>query len=420
MQYGASAPNRSLAVNLPLLSGIEGKFQAEVPETLSHSVDHPTRSAPQQKSPLDYPSFNSDQFDQQLQRYRQYLAEQGRPDILIVGSSRAAMGVDPLALQRGLFIRGYPQLKIFNFGINGATAQVVDLLLREILTPDQLPNLILWADGVRAFNAGRPDFTYGKMVTSPGYRQLAVAPPKPLQAAPSPQNCLETSSGYVASQVAPRPLTALWLSVLLNPQFVTNPSCSHWSQSLELLTYNSIRASQEDLKSLERLGFYPVSERFNPHIYYRKYPRVAGIYDGDYQDFNLWGEQMEATARIVRFVRQQQIPLIYVNLPLTRDYMDGARSTYEREFRQFIQELARTEGFIFRDLNRPPLVRNEYFLDPSHLNRFGAYAVAADLAQDTTLPWPRLMKPETPIGQRPLPWALALSQLHRGFKLIKL
>ena len=34
---------------------------------------------------------------------------------------------------------GYENADIFNFGINGATAQVVDMVLRQVLEPDQLP-----------------------------------------------------------------------------------------------------------------------------------------------------------------------------------------------------------------------------------------------------------------------------------------
>jgi hypothetical protein len=53
-----------------------------------------------------------------------------------------------------------------------------------------------------------------------------------------------------------------------------------------------------------------------------------------------------------------------------------------------MQRLAQQEGFIFRDLSSLWLSQNDYFADPSHLNRFGAEAVAKQLAQDRTLPWP--------------------------------
>lgn len=120
----------------------------------------------------EFPSFNSPQFDQQLALYQQYVLTQGVPDVLVVGSSRALRGIDPSQLAQRLQERGHGKLKIFNLGINGATARVVEVLLAQVLPPEQLPKLILWADGVRAFNEGRTDATYQAMAASPAYRLM--------------------------------------------------------------------------------------------------------------------------------------------------------------------------------------------------------------------------------------------------------
>ena len=81
-------------------------------------------------------------------------------------------GVDPAALRQSLGAAGYEGLSIFNFGVNGATAQVVDLIVRRLIPPDQLPQIIVWADGARAFNSGRTDVTFDAIATSEGYQQL--------------------------------------------------------------------------------------------------------------------------------------------------------------------------------------------------------------------------------------------------------
>uniref|UniRef100_A0ACD5GW23 Uncharacterized protein n=1 Tax=Desertifilum tharense IPPAS B-1220 TaxID=1781255 RepID=A0ACD5GW23_9CYAN len=54
--------------------------------------------------------------------------------MLIVGSSRALRGIDPVALREALAAQGYADVSVYNFGVNGATAQVVDLIVRRILT----------------------------------------------------------------------------------------------------------------------------------------------------------------------------------------------------------------------------------------------------------------------------------------------
>ena len=86
----------------------------------------------------------------------------------MIGSSRALRGVDPAALRQALDISGHEDLSVFNFGVNGATAQVVDLTIRRVLEPHQLPRLIVWADGARAVNSGRTDVTFNAIAASEG------------------------------------------------------------------------------------------------------------------------------------------------------------------------------------------------------------------------------------------------------------
>jgi hypothetical protein len=43
---------------------------------------------------------------------------------------------------------------------------------------------------------------------------------------------------------------------------------------------------------------------------------------------------------------------------------------------------------VFRDISQhPDLIHNEYFVDPSHINQYGARATASYLATDTAIPW---------------------------------
>ncbi|MEM9806103.1 MAG: hypothetical protein AAF959_12555, partial [Cyanobacteria bacterium P01_D01_bin.56] len=100
--------------------------------------------------PNVFPSLGSAILDDQLRLYLSYIATLGPPDILIVGSSRALQGLDPRQLQSLLNNQGYP-VRVFNFSVNGATAQVMNFVLQRLLTPDQLPKLIIWGDGSRAF-----------------------------------------------------------------------------------------------------------------------------------------------------------------------------------------------------------------------------------------------------------------------------
>jgi hypothetical protein len=297
----------------------------------------------------NFPTFNSQRLDQELQLYYQYLQKYGKPDVLIIGSSRSLQGIDPTALRNALSTQGYPGLKVYNFGINGATAQVINLVLQKVLTPEQLPRLLVWGDGSRAFNSGRQDMTYNSILASEGYRRLALGD------RPIPLRVFFTGQILATKATPTKPF----------PQIAAD---------------------------LDSYGFNALSSRYDPQTYYQHYPWVPGQYDSNYQDFQLWGNQSTATQAIAEFTRAQGIPLAFVNLPLTTDYVaDPVRRDYEQRFQQHMAQLAEQQGFLFIDYHQQPeLVRNDYFVDPSHINHEGAKAVAAQLATDTRLPWQML------------------------------
>ncbi|MEG4322986.1 MULTISPECIES: hypothetical protein [unclassified Microcoleus] len=385
-------------------------------------------------------SFSSDLLDEQLELYLSYVAAVGPPDVLIVGSSRALQGVDPKQLKQSLAANGSPGLKVFNFAVNGATAQVVDFQLRRLLKPDHLPQMIVWADGVRAFNSGRDDRTFNSIVGSEGSQLLAAGVlPKLASDEPNvipqcyrfPQPCANSTfrrsqasvdrafrggleahptvkflnSGTGMEPVAhPGGLEAHPTVKFLNSgtgmergleahptiQFLSSGTgMEPVAQNAVSQTTVAIRQVSELADAIDSNGFMPMSGSYNPDTYYRQRPYVSGKYDRDYEDFNLGGEQATAFNSLVAFTKTRKIPLIFVNLPLTDDYLDPTRRWAEQQFRQRMQQLSRQKGFAFRDLSQRWPNRNEFFFDPSHLNSFGAIAVSRILASDTSIIWPR-------------------------------
>ncbi|PSN17316.1 hypothetical protein C7271_18360 [filamentous cyanobacterium CCP5] len=277
------------------------------------------------------PSLGSPILDEQIALYRSYVATVGVPDVLIVGSSRALQGLDPEALQAGLAAAGYGHLRAYNFGVNGATAQMVSFVLRRLLTPEELPQMVLWPGGSRSFNSSRFDRTFATLLASPGYAAL--------------------NSDSEAS-----PTRAIQPSLPISP--------------------------------INAYGFLPLKEQFSPAIYYRSFPRVSGRYDNDYSPFRLDGVQAVSFAAVVSFLKAQQIPLVFINLPLTDNYLDAIRLGYERQFQGFLQKQAQSEGLQVVDLLEQWQGQNQYFADPSHLNQYGAAAIARQLAASRSLPWP--------------------------------
>lgn len=376
---------------------------------------------------IDYPTFNSRQLDERFAIYRQYLQQNGTPDVLIIGSSRALRGVDPAALQTALKAPGSRPLKVFNFGINGATAQVMDLLVRYLLPQESLPKLIVWADGARAFNSGRQDVTHNGIIASQGFQAVAagslplpgtVTTAKPVgnqlpkgttampqslisdryQQADKQFNAALSTTSIVYSQ-RDRLKTQLRdrLVALLPPRL---PISSQGATALNDLSNSTSPAAaaagatapvlSDGLGNSDYQGFLPLAVRFNPTTYYQKYSRVPGDYDSDYENFRLEGSQAEALANLVQFTQTNQIQLVFVNLPLTKDYLDPTRRQYEEQFQAQMQQWAQQFGFVYRDLSQTFLTQNDYFSDPSHLNRYGGYVVSQRLASDALIPWGQL------------------------------
>ncbi len=362
------------------------------------------------------PSLNNQLLDEKLALYQQRIFESGPPDVLIVGSSRALRGVDPKALQEALAAQGYRDVDVFNFAINGATAQVIDLLIRRVLTPEQLPKLIIWADGARAFNSGRVDTTYNEIATSEGYQQLNAGTFPSLVNG----NRRLTRSGETASQTSganqtAQPLASLnasyqsinnWLNQSLGKVSSTYPQRNQLKSLLReqfvtvLQQTNLLQAKDpkhSQLLSVEDAidfdGFLPLSMRFNPASYYKQHSRVAGSYDKDYESFQLRGDQDNALESLVQFAKAHQIGIVFVNLPLTKDYLDPVRIEYEEQFQKYMRSSALDKGLIFLDLTQLLLTKNDYFSDPSHLNRYGADKVSNQLAKDPMIPWSLVIRP---------------------------
>ncbi len=350
------------------------------------------------------PTFHSQQLDEKLALYRRRVSQSGPPDVLVIGSSRALRGVDPAALRQALDASGYDGLSIFNFGVNGATAQVVDLIVRRLIPPDQLPQLIVWADGARAFNSGRVDVTFNAIATSEGYRQL--------QASDTPDGMNDLALGSLSEQLkvrarsADRGLSEFFgrvssgyshrarIRTALGQGFgAIAPDFAGTDGSTQV--GDTPTGAPTETSLIDYDGFLALSTRFNPATYYQEHAEVKGLYDGDYKDFQLEGKQTEATQNLLTFTSNKDVPVIFINTPLTDEYLDSYRSEAEETFSQYMVEISQRSDDVltYRDFGQLWPQRYDYFSDPSHLNRYGAYQVSSRLAQDPLIPWPEPLPP---------------------------
>ena len=335
-------------------------------------------------------SFNNSLLEQKLAQYQLRCLQHGVPDVLVVGSSRALRGINPQVLRRSLIDRGYPNPQIYNFGINGATAQVVDSILRQLLTIQQLPKLVIWADGARAFNSGRIDRTYETIASSERYRQLALMSgvkndnSSLLQAQSAVQNtyqeidlAIDRSLAQVSLAYHHRDRLKTWLQTKV-------PLVKIADSRQEIFRIARTNINERDI---DFDGFLALDLQFDPTTYFDKYPKVTGSSDSDYANFQLVGNQDRSLHQTIELLATHKIPLVFVNMPLSDIYLDKFRNQHEFIFKQYMQKLMDSHQLTFIDLDG--LINKQYdlFSDPSHLNQYGASEVSKYLAKRKEISW---------------------------------
>jgi hypothetical protein len=265
--------------------------------------------------------------------------------------------------------------------------------LRQLLTPEQLPKMVIWADGARAFNSGRSDRTYDTISLSARYRQLALMsgiknnPSSLFQAQSSFQNtyqAIDTAIDRQLDDVSPayhhRDRLKTWLQAKM-------PSIGQLADSQSSLLSMDGSEEMPHRKEIDFDGFLPLEVQFDPATYYQKYTRVTGASDGDYANFQLLGSQDRALHQTIDLLAAHQIPLVFVNVPMSDIYLDEFRTQHELAFDRYMQDLMESRQLTFVDLKN--LFDRQYnlFSDPSHLNQFGASEVSRYLARLDEIPW---------------------------------
>ena len=357
------------------------------------SVNQPETSPEKGFTNKPAPNFNIALFNEKLSLLDwQTTNKQRSPEVLIVGSSRALRGIEPKTLEKTLITKGYKNVSVFNLGIDGATAKVVNLQITQILSPSQLPRLIIWADGLRAFNSSRKDLTYEEITASVGYTQLQeTLKDKNRNLEPiANQNAIATTS--------PNPITTsfdLLFTTFSKRQEIRTSLVQKFDRNTQMLSNSEalIAATMPStVTALDPKGFVAFDVTFDPNTYFQKFPQVPGDYDLDYRNFETNGSQFEAFANVVDFCRRNNIELLVVNMPLHATYLDQIRTQYEAIFNGRMQELALREGFTYLDLSQAIINQSDLFSDPSHLNKKGAIAISQLLAQNPKVRWQVLPK----------------------------
>ena len=199
------------------------------------------------------------------------------------------------------------------------------MIVRRILTPEQLPKLIIFADGVRALNSGRVDRTFDIIASSEGYKQvddgtLIIGNSRSDISVNYSFNKYQQILKNLNKKIEKISLTYQQRDYLkkLIISIINNPKSWDFLHSQE----NQNLMTEDILKQFQTNGFLPISIKFKPENYYQNYAKVSGDYDADYAEFQLIGIQTTALKNLLRYTQSIGVNFVFVNMPLTKVYLE--------------------------------------------------------------------------------------------------
>lgn len=113
------------------------------------------------------------EFDLKYRAYRRGSREEGPFDVVVIGSSLAAEGVRPDALENGLRQRLKRRLRAFNFGVSGAPNEVAIALIRILRKDPFPPRLFLYVTSYVTFSRLGGERLEGVVEAEPWFRYRA-------------------------------------------------------------------------------------------------------------------------------------------------------------------------------------------------------------------------------------------------------
>lgn len=276
-----------------------------------------------------------------------------KADLLVVGSSRPEVGIDPTALGKAL------KTSAFNLSRSGTRPDLQLPFLREFMRRNAKPGLIVQ-----------------------GLDHTSLLPSPTL---------------YNAGQYTPYlDSTDIFESVL---RF--DPKC-RYDRALPLFAFARHRLTTEALRALFRLeadetaalGYFPRAREWQGG------KTLFDVSGGDDASETETEAGRQHLIDLIRFEKTCTDRLVLVYLP---EYLDPARpaSPHPRaRVLESLRKIATAEGTPLLDYSADPLCRDRTnFFDTIHLNKRGAERFSARLAEDLT----RLASTGSPSGSTPAP-----------------
>lgn len=294
--------------------------------------------------PVDPGKWPRIEIAQKLDRMDREISQQREVfDVVFVGSSVMAGGVDPVVFTRASGVSS------FNAAWAGATARTSAAWVRNVVHPLAHPDVVVLGIQTGEMNDNGPknQITYKKFVSAPGYKQTSRAMSARVT------EWLEKLSYFVKFRLAFRTPTSV---------------------------FNKDKGALERAKVRKEIG--ERGKRVEKPITYKFRKKFeVNFYDKNLLNFQLGGKEYRSLVKLSKALERRGTKLILIGTPVTEDYYPihddprGAKIEFRGTLRRFQRETGST---VIDAIDAFPT--SSPFRDPVHLDIEGRKPFSEALA----------------------------------------
>ena len=278
------------------------------------------------------------------------------PDIVLMGMSRVAVGLDPAILEEEVFLSTGTRVKALNLGIAGGTIDLQYLVLKNVIRPDAPPPVIVY---------GLSEGELNSLLARPGETVASRLPYYSLLLRPDDFHLyggatLDKKVRFVLERLAPiyrdHELIRNALSIQFNPDNPSHryyaPGPEHWTQAAN--------------------GFRPLAHGVGTpaDIEHARREYAAAL-----PAFRFRGPQLDRLHDFLGLARARGIRVVLVNMPVTPLHRSfWGRPALMQEYLGLVREVAQQHRVPLLDLyaDADASIPPDDFFDTHHLDERGA------------------------------------------------
>lgn len=281
-----------------------------------------------------------------------------RPDVVVMGSSRAYAGLSPSIIERQVFQKTGKRIRAFSIAQRGGAIRTDRVIIRDVLKGKKRPGLILLGVDTRGFNSNNhiQDEIYFKYYATQ-------------------RDILSEDGSITLAELGWRAQGFIRDTSNLLRLVESSPWQSDHKEQLALLTKHHgaipVERSVADLDG-EELALMK--------------SRLFSVRGEELKRYEIEGVADHAFKSIISLCDERNIKLVVVNMPVHPEFMDIYRNDERSRFLEYIVPACEHAHVEFANLQEEVALDDTEFWDLGHVNKYGAEIIGRYITEELLLP----------------------------------